>query len=81
MNESKLTVRVPRDLIQQAKRYAHANDTTLTLLITEFLRQLEDQTDFLQDAKIVRRLSGILPEKASIQDYREHLQEKYGDQT
>jgi hypothetical protein len=71
---------VPRQVILQAKQYARANDTTLTSLITEFLRQLGDQADFLQDARVVRRLSGILPEEASIEDYREHLREKYGDQ-
>jgi hypothetical protein len=80
MNDKKLTVRVPREIILQAKRYAHENDTTLTCLITEFLRQLGEQMDFLQDARVVRRLSGILPEEATIEDYREHLQEKYGDQ-
>lgn len=79
MNDSKLTVRVPRDLIVQAKRYAQQNDTTLTSLITEFLRQLGNQTDFLQDARIVRRLSGILPEESSSEEYRAHLREKYGD--
>ena len=79
MNETKLTVRVPRDLILQAKHYARLNDTTLTSLITEFLRQLGNQTDFLQDARIVQRLSGILPEETSIEDYREHLREKYGE--
>jgi hypothetical protein len=57
MKEAKLTVRVPRQLLNHAKQYASANNTTLTRLVSEYLRQLVDRSDALVDAPIVRRLS------------------------
>jgi hypothetical protein len=77
MDQTKLTVRVPRDLLENVKRYAAQNNTTLTNLIEAYLRRIPHQEP-LDDAPIVRRLSGILPEKVTIQDYHEHLEEKYG---
>ena len=77
MNQTKLTVRVPRDLLENVKRFAAQNNTTLTDLIEAYLRRIPAQAP-LDDAPIVRRLSGILPKNITVQDYREHLEEKYG---
>lgn len=77
MEQTKLTVRVPRDLLENLKRYAAENNTTLTDLIEAYLRRIPVQ-ERLNDAPIVRRLSGILPENISIDDYRKHLKDKYG---
>ena len=77
MEQTKLTVRVPRDLLENVKRYAAENNTTITDLIEAYLRRIPPEEP-LDDAPIVRRLSGILPENVSIQDYHEHLDEKYG---
>jgi hypothetical protein len=77
MQQTKLTVRVPSDLLENIKRYAAKNNTTLTDLIEAYLRRIPAQTS-LDDAPIVRRLSGILPKDVTLQDYREHLDEKYG---
>jgi hypothetical protein len=77
MEETKLTVRVPRDLLENVKRYAAENNTTLTDLIEAYLRRIPSQ-ESLDDAPIVRHLSGILPENISVKHYREHLEEKYG---
>lgn len=77
MEQTKLTVRVPRELLENVKRYAAENNTTLTDLIEAYLRRIPAQNPF-DDAPIVRRLSGILPQDVSIQDYREHLEGKYG---
>jgi hypothetical protein len=57
MGETKLSVRVPRDLLENAKRYASKNNTTLTDLIEAYLRRLPAQGT-LGKAPIVRRLSG-----------------------
>jgi hypothetical protein len=75
MQETKLNVRVPRDLLENAKRYATENNTTLTNLIEAYLRRIPAQAS-LENAPIVRRLSGILSPSVSIQDYKKHLQEK-----
>jgi hypothetical protein len=78
MEKTKLTIRVPRNLNEGAKRYASQNDTTLTRLISEYLRQLTAQSDPLANAPIVQRLSGTLSPEVSADDYRQYLDEKYG---
>jgi hypothetical protein len=77
MEQTKLTVRVPRDLLENVKRYAAQNDTTLTNLIEAYLRRIPAQEP-LDQAPIVRRLTGILPKDVTVQDYHEHLEKKYG---
>jgi len=76
MQETKLTVRVPRDLLENIKRYAAQHNTTLTDLIEAYLRHIPAQEP-LDNAPIVRRLSGILSQEVSVQDYKKHLEEKY----
>jgi len=77
MQNTKLTVRVSRDLLENVKRYAQQNNTTLTALIEAYLRRIPAQEPF-EDAPIVRRLSGILSQDVTIQDHKNHLAEKYG---
>ncbi len=77
MHDAKLTVRVPRDLLDNVKRYAAQNNTTLTDLIEAYLRRIPTQYP-LENAPIVRRLSGILPAEVTVQIFRKHLEEKYG---
>jgi hypothetical protein len=78
MEKTKLTIRLPRDLLEGAKQYAKEHDTTLTRLVSEYLRRLGAQDGPLADAPAVRRLSGILSPDASVEDYRKHLENKYG---
>ena len=77
MTEKKLTVRVPGSFLEGAKHYAKEQDTTLTRLISEYLRQLTTQSDTFVDAPIVRRLSGSLSPDVSEKDYTRYLEEKY----
>ena len=77
MEETKMTVRVPRDLLENAKRFAAQNHTTLTDLIEAYLRRIPGQAA-LEHAPIVRRMSGTLPADVKLQDYQKHLEEKYG---
>jgi hypothetical protein len=77
MEETKLTVRIPRDLVNKAKQFAAQNHTTLTNLIEAYLQNIPAQGS-LEDAPIVRRLSGSLSQDVSIDDYHKHLEEKYG---
>jgi len=78
MQETKLTVRLPRELLENAKRYARKQNTTVTNLISEYLRRVPASMDILQDAPIVRRLSGTLSKNVSVADYKKHLEAKYG---
>jgi hypothetical protein len=76
MEETKLTVRVPRDLLENVKRYAAENNTTLTDLIEAYLRRIPARQS-MENAPIVRRLSGTLSPEVTVQDYKKHLDEKY----
>jgi hypothetical protein len=77
MEDTKLTVRIPRDLVENIKRYAAQNHTTITNLIEAYLRRIPAEKT-LEDAPIVRRLIGVLPADLSMDDYKQHLEEKYG---
>lgn len=77
MESAKLTVRVPRELIIIAKQYAETHNTTLTRMIEAYLQQIPARKP-LDNAPIVRRLTGIIPPGDSIEDYKRHLDEKYG---
>ena len=77
MERVKLTVRVPRDLLDNIKLYAAQNNTTVTALIEAYHRRIPAQVS-LENAPIVRKLSGALSLESYIQDYWEHLDEKYG---
>ena len=77
MQEAKLTVRVPRDLLENIKRYAAQNNTTLTNIIEAYLRRIPAQPT-LENAPIVRRLSDTLSPDITLQDHKKHLEEKYG---
>lgn len=76
MLKTKLTVRVEQDLLENLKRYATENKTTLTDLIDTYLWYIPAQVPF-DNTPIVRRLSGTLSSDVSLEDYKKHLEEKY----
>lgn len=76
--DTKLTVRVPRNLLENAKRYAHAHNTTLTELISIYLQHIPAELEPLEQAPIVRQLTGLLSSDISVDDYKKHLEKKYG---
>ena len=76
--DTKLIVRVPRHLLANAKRYARAHQTTLTELISTYLQHIPADSELLDHAPVVRRLTGLLSPDVSIDDYKKHLEEKYG---
>lgn len=78
METTKMTVRVPKELLEQAKQYARENDTTLTRLITVYLDRIVTESDPLDIPPIVQRLSGSLSPDVTIEDYQGYLEEKYG---
>jgi len=77
MQETKLTVRVSRARLENAKRYAKEHDTTITSLIDAYLAKISAQEP-LDAAPIVDRISGTLSLNVSPDDYHKHLDEKYG---
>ena len=80
MESTKLTIRIPRKVLERAKEYAREHQTSLTRLVSEYLQQLPVENDPLVDAPIVQRLSGLVSSDVSIEDYQQYLEEKYGNQ-
>ncbi len=78
MQETKLTIRLPRKLLENAKRYARQQNTTLTQMINEYLYHIPTSIGALENAPIIRKLSGTLSKNVSVADYKKHLEEKYG---
>lgn len=76
--DTKLTVRVPRRLLENAKRYASQHNTTLTQLISAYLDRIPVESEPMDSAPIVRQLSGVLSQELTLDDYKKHLDEKYG---
>jgi Family of unknown function (DUF6364) len=77
MTETKLTVRLSRELLDNVKRYAAQNNTTLTRLIEVCFQRISARKP-LENAPILNRLSGILPQDVNVEDYKNQLEEKYG---
>ena len=77
MEETKLTIRIDRATLERAKLYARAHGTSLTRLVTSHLERLGADDEAAGEAPITRRLSGVLPPDASLQDYREHIERKH----
>ncbi len=76
--DTKLTVRVPKHLLENAKHYAKAHQTTLTEMISAYLENIPPESEELKGAPVVRRLTGLLSSGVSIDDYKKHLDDKYG---
>jgi hypothetical protein len=76
--DTKLTVRVSRRLLENAKRFAKENNTTLTELISAYLKQLPVEESVLDEAPIVRRLTGSLSTEITVEEYKKFLEDKYG---
>jgi len=78
MDETKLTVRIDKDTLLEAKRYARVHGTTLTRLVVTHLERLSaGGTEPALDAPVTRRLSGSLTPTATPEEYREHLERKH----
>ncbi len=75
--KTKLTVRVDSTALDRAKRYAAVHDTSLSKLISDFLGMLDTEAQAPR-APILRKLTGILPADASVDDHRAYLAKKYG---
>jgi hypothetical protein len=75
--KTKLTIRVEQQWVENAKRYAARHNTTLTQLVSDYLRHLSFQDSLPTDTPILQRLTGILPVDVSIEDYQAYLGEKF----
>ena len=76
--KKKLTLRLNKRLIKQAKLYAAKHNISVSELVETFFLRLEE-TDEEAHTPLVRQLTGILSETVDVeQTYADHLVEKYG---
>lgn len=78
MDTTKLTVRLPRENLEFAKRYARDHRLTVTELIDRQLRNLRSRAE----ARIhpeVERISGLIPAEVDARaEHGEHALTKHG---
>ena len=74
----KLTLSIDQTVIERARRYSERHGTSISRLVTNYLAQLEDEKRATKrDSATVRRLRGVLPPEAHIEEYHEHVERKY----
>lgn len=82
---TKLTLKLDEEVIQQAKIYAASQNRSLSGLIEGYLKSLVNKNEPASDKREVKispfvksMTSGItIPSDLDIKEYREHLVEKY----
>ena len=79
---TKLTLSLNKEVIQKAKKYAKAQNVSLSSLIENYLQKIiaDYQEDVPQKGSIVNELSGIIrldPDFDYKKDHADHLNEKY----
>lgn len=70
---SKLTVRLPREDIAFAKRYARANGMSVTEVIDRYLRRMR-MLDSRAPSSTLDEITGLLPDNIDVQAELEHHQ-------
>ena len=79
--ETKLTLRLKKKVIDQAKKYANDHETSLSKLIENYLSAITDESRSIEKiSPLVQSLSGVI-QLSETEDpkitYQEHLKEKY----
>ncbi len=79
--ETKLTLRLKKKVIDQAKKYADDHDTSLSKLIENYLSAITSESGSVEKiSPLVQSVSGVIhisEEDAHKGKYHEHLREKY----
>jgi len=79
--ETKLTLRLKKKVIDQAKKYANDHETSLSKLIENYLSAITDESRSIEKiSPLVQSLSGVIQLSESEdpkRSYQEHLKEKY----
>jgi hypothetical protein len=79
--ETKLTIRLKKTVIDQAKKYANDHETSLSKLIENYLSAITEESRSTEKiSPLVQSLSGVI-QLSENEDpkgtYQEHLKEKY----
>ncbi len=77
MSRRKLTLSVDEQVIERARQYSRHHNTSISQLVSNYLAQLDAGQPEATWSPTVRRLMGILPGDASVEQYHRHLEEKF----
>ncbi len=79
--ETKLTLRLKKNVIDQAKSYANDHETSLSKLIENYLSAITTESkSVMKISPLVQSLCGVIQltkDEDTKAKYREHLNEKY----
>jgi len=76
--QTKLTLNLEDELIQQIEAYAKQQNKSISQIITEYFQHLTQQTKNVSVPPITRSLIGVLQDhKVDSADYKQYLQDKY----
>lgn len=76
--KKKLTLRLNKRLIEQAKQYAARHNLSVSELVETYFLNLKE-ADSEEHTPLVQQLTGILPESVDVEHmYGEYLADKYG---
>jgi hypothetical protein len=73
----KLTLSIDEQVISRARRYSLRHKVSISQLVTRYLAGLGEPERGRSVSKTVKRLRGILPHDASVDEYREFLEKKH----
>jgi hypothetical protein len=81
--KTKLTLRLDSDLIEKTKTVAASRNTSLSQMVTEFFRSLQDnyQAGAESGTPVLNEISGVMPDKKNIENpsvkYDKRIRVKY----
>ncbi|MEO5511204.1 MAG: DUF6364 family protein [Longimicrobiales bacterium] len=78
MSLRKLTLSVEETVIERARHYSERHQTSISRLVSTFLDALASEQPPTGHTPAVRRLIGILPADADVQEHRDYLERKHG---
>lgn len=75
---SKITLYSEKELIEEIKRYAKEQNTSVSKIVNEFFRNiLHREKAIIEEKSITHSLIGAIKVKTSEDDYKKYLEDKY----
>jgi len=75
---SKITLYSDKELIEEMKKYAKEQNTSVSKIVNTFFKNLlHTKSSSTQKESITNSLIGSLKEETSTKEYREYLENKY----
>jgi len=76
--QTKLTLRLDSELIEQAKEYAREQGKSLSQVVSDYFRVFTKNKKMKPIAPVTNSLIGVIKsDSIGIDDYKQHLEDKY----